>query len=92
MGKKKYGLYLLESLKCCIHYLQNRAIGKWQENDKTIRKLHKEMKCASHLSKRGINVGNISIRKRMVQYNAKQISIFTETGTNLIHEQHALWK
>lgn len=66
MGKKIYGLYLLESLKFCIHYLQNKAIGKWQENDKTTRKLHKEIKCKLRLSKRRINVGNISIRKRML--------------------------
>ena len=33
--RKKYGVYLLESLKFCIHYLQNKAIRKWQENAKT---------------------------------------------------------
>lgn len=50
MGKKIYGLYLLESLK--IHMSLFYKIKQWENgrNDKTTKELHKEMKCKSHLS------------------------------------------
>lgn len=50
-----------------------------------MRKLDKEIKCESPLSKRGINVGNISIRKQCYSTHTGQILIFSKTGASLIH-------
>lgn len=91
--RKKYGLYLQESLKHCFHYSWNRDRRIKQENDEAIRTGQKERHCESHSSKRWIDAGLFSMKERCCSPHIESFCTFRKMVVALLtHEEFDLRK